>query len=34
MTFFILTFLSLFYKPIKNLLTERKSTWRKLTPQI
>jgi putative tricarboxylic transport membrane protein len=26
MTFFILTFLSLFYKPIKNLLTERKST--------
>ena len=34
MTFFILTFLSLFYKPIKNLLTERKRTWRKLTHQI
>ena len=34
MTFFILTFLSLFYKPIKNLLTERKRIWRKLIHQI
>ena len=34
MTFFILTFLSLFYKPIKNLLTERKRIWKKPIPQI